>query len=194
MQIKDTKSTFGYLSIVLHWYVGITVIFLLVSGLLTQFIGPHGALRPFREDLTWWHMSIGVMSVPVYLYRTFFRLRHGEPKTLEQHWTLEMTSNTVWRLLLFIIVWQIFSGVGYELTHGNPVHMFGIVLIEPALPFWAEPLYDYLLRAHNWPAYFMVALLFLHIGGVLKHFFIDRDQVLQGMFWPGGSKPKPDNN
>jgi len=184
MRLKDSATAFGVVSILMHWYVAIVVFFFLITGFTTEFIGPHGALRPFREDLTWWHMSIGVTSIPIFLYRTFWRVQYGEPKTVEQHWTLELSSNIVWRFILVIIIWQIFTGAGYELTHGNPVHWFGLVLIEPGHPVWILPLTDYFLRAHNWPSYIMVGLLFLHIGGALKHHFIDRDQVLRKILWP----------
>jgi cytochrome b561 len=30
----------------------------------------------------------------------------------------------------------------------------------------------------------MVGLLSLHIGGALKHHFVDRDSVLRGIIWP----------
>lgn len=184
MRLKDSATAFGVISILMHWYVAIVVFFFLITGFTTEFIGPHGALRPFREDLTWWHMSIGVTSIPIFLYRTFWRLHYGEPKTAEQHWALELSSNIVWRFILVIIIWQIFTGAGYELTHGNPVHWFGLVLIEPGQPTWILPLTDYFLRAHNWPSYIMMGLLLLHIGGALKHHFIDRDQVLRKILWP----------
>jgi cytochrome b561 len=189
--LNDTKTRFGLVSVFLHWYIAAAILILLPVGLLILYLGPHGPLRSLRADLTWWHMSIGVTSIPFFLFRIFWRTRNGKPKTHYQHWALRFTADSVWRLLLVLIVWQIFSGPLLELSHDNPVHWFYINLIRPPLPSWLMPIEGYFHNAHVYGAFAIGALLVLHIGGALKHYIVDRDQVLQGMLRPARDDRAP---
>ena len=58
--VYDTKTRFGLVSIILHWYVAAAVLFLLTTGLVIYFIGAHGALRPLRDDIAYFHLSVAV--------------------------------------------------------------------------------------------------------------------------------------
>jgi cytochrome b561 len=182
--VKDTKTRFGLVSVLLHWYITATILFLLPSGLLIDYIGPHGPLKPLREDMTWWHMSFAVTAIPFFLFRIFWRVRSGKPTTHHQHWTLHLAAEAVWRFLLVMIVWQIFSGPALELSHEVPVHWFGLVLIEPPLPDWLMWYARYAHDGHVYGAYTIGTLLALHVAGVLKHQLIDRDNVLKAMLYP----------
>ena len=63
--IRDTRTRFGLVSVLLHWYVAIVILFILLpTGLLIYFIGPHGALRPLRADITFFHQSVAITSIP----------------------------------------------------------------------------------------------------------------------------------
>ena len=183
--VRDTGARFGLVSVLLHWYVAMAVLLLLPAGLVILYLGPHGALRPLRADLTWWHLSIGVTSIPFFLCRIFWRLRHGKPKTSSQHWALSLTADTVWRLLLILLVWQMFTGPGLELSHGNTIHWFGITLI-PEQPWFTYT--SFFHDAHVYGACTIAGLLVLHIGGTLKHVLVDHDGVLRGMVWPIDTK------
>ena len=195
--VKDTKNRFGAVSVFLHWYVAAAIFFLLPTGLVIDYFGPHGPLRALRADLTWWHMSIAVTSVPFFLFRIFWRARNGKPMTHDQHWALKFTADSVWRLLLLLIVWQIFTGPLLELSHNNPVHWFYINLIRPPLPDWILVYQGYFYNAHVYGAYAIGGLLVLHVGGALKHHLVDRDEVLIRMLRPRapetdiGMEPKP---
>ena len=60
--IKDTRTRFGLISVLLHWYIAATILFLLLSGSGIHFLPVHGPLRPLRQSLTWWHMSFAVTA------------------------------------------------------------------------------------------------------------------------------------
>jgi len=49
--VKDTKDRFGVISVLLHWYIAATILFLLLSGSTIHYVGVHGPLRPLRESL-----------------------------------------------------------------------------------------------------------------------------------------------
>jgi cytochrome b561 len=185
LMLRDGPDRFGAVSVFLHWYIAATILFLLPSGLIIDYLGPHGPLKPLREDLTWWHMSFAVTAIPVFLFRVFWRVSSGKPVTHRQHWSLHLAAETVWRALLLLTVYQSFTGPLLELSHDEPVHWFGNVLISPPLPAWMSGLVPYLHDAHVYGAYAIGMLLSLHVIGALKHVVVDRDQVLRTMVIPG---------
>lgn len=181
--VKDSKTRFGFVSVFLHWYVAATIFFLLPTGATILYLGPHGPLRPLREDITWWHMSFAVTAIPFFLFRIFWRLRNGKPKTHTQHWTLRLTADLVWRLLLVLIVCQVFTGPGLELAHQYEIHWFGVTLIP--VQSWIKPgATSFFHDAHILGATGIALLLVLHVAGALKHFVVNRDTVVQRILWP----------
>ena len=185
--VKDTKTRFGVVSVLLHWYIAATILFLLMTGETMRILGAHGPLRPFRESLALLHMSFAITAVPFILYRICWRLRYGKPKTHTQHWTLALTADTVWRLLLVAMVCQIITGPSRQLLRPEALKWFGFTLIPVQRGLTGDYL-EYFRRAHIYGAATIATLLVLHVGGALKHWVIDRDQVLQRILWPFAPK------
>jgi cytochrome b561 len=185
--IKDTNTRFGLVSILLHWYIAATILFLLLTGSTLHFLGVHGPLRPLRESLTWWHMSFAVTAAPLILYRIYWRLHFGKPKTHTQHPFFQFTADAVWRLLLLVVACQIITGPSRQLTRPEPLQWFGHTVIAPQA--WMAGINsDFLRRLHFYGAMTVACLLVLHIGGALKHAVINRDEVFRRMIWPFAPK------
>ena len=185
--IKDTPTRFGLVSVLLHWYIAATILFLLLSGAVIHFLGVHGPLRPLRESLTWWHMSFAVTALPFVFYRIGRRFRHGKPQTHTQHWILKSIADAVWRLLLLVMAAQMFTGPSRQLTRPENVQWFGKTVIA-AQQWMAGDWTEFLRRLHFYGAMTIACLLILHVGGVLKHLIVNRDHVLQRMLWPFAPK------
>ena len=184
--VNDTRTRFGLVSVVLHWYVALAVLTLLSTGLVITSIGEHGALRPLRDDIAYFHMSIAMTSIPFFLFRIFWRIRSGMPETHDLHGAMKIIAEWVWRLLLFFIVWQITWGL---LVESN--HWFEIVFGRIRIPQFFEEQASYLEDLHRWGAFTIGTLLLLHIGGALKHHFIDRDRLLRNMVRPVAGDGEP---
>jgi cytochrome b561 len=179
--IKDTRTRFGLISVLLHWYVAIAVLGILIpTGLLIYFIGPHGALRPLRADITFFHQSIALTSIPFFLARIFWRAANGKPKTYIQHPVLTFGAEVSWRLLLILIVWQMLTGPFIE-----QLNWFGLVdlgrINYPDALSWVS---DNVETLHLYGALAIATVLFFHVGGALRHHFIVKDSVLRNMLWP----------
>jgi cytochrome b561 len=185
--VKDTKTRFGAVSVALHWYIAASILFLLLTGETMRYLGAHGPLRPFRESLALLHMSVAITAVPFILFRIYWRLSSGKPKTHTQHWTFALTADAVWRLLLIAMVCQIITGPSRQLLRPSDLKWFGITLI-PVPPNVTGDYLDFFRRAHIYGAATIAGLLLLHIGGALKHVVINRDSVLQRILWPFAPK------
>jgi cytochrome b561 len=184
--VKDTKDRFGLVSVALHWYIALTVLFLLLSGATINFVGVHGPLRPLRESLAWWHMSFAITAAPFILYRIYWRLHFGKPKTHTQHPFFQFTADAVWRLLLLVIACQVITGPSRQLTRPEPLLWFGHTIIAPQA--WMVGDTNFLRRLHVYGAMTIAGLLVLHVGGALKHVIFNRDEVLKRMVWPFAPK------
>ncbi len=181
--VKDTKTQFGLISVLLHWYIALTILFLLLSGTSIHFLPVHGPLRPLRQSLTWWHMSFAVTAFPFVVCRIGWRIRYGKPQTHTQHWMLKWIADAVWVLLLIAMASQIITGPSRQLTRPEDVQWFGITVI-PARQWMAGNWSEFLRRLHFIGAMTIAGLVVLHIAGALKHLIINRDHVLQRMLWP----------
>jgi cytochrome b561 len=181
--IKDTTNRFGVISVLLHWYIALTILFLLMTGSGIHFLPVHGPLRPLRQSLTWWHMSFAVTAFPFVIFRILWRLHYGKPQTHTQHWLLKSIANAVWMLLLAIMAAQIVTGPSRQLTRPEDVQWFGIAVVR-AQQWMAGGWSEFLRRLHFAGAMTIAGLVVLHIGGVLKHLVISRDHVLLRMVWP----------
>lgn len=184
--VNDSDTRFGLISVVLHWYVALAVLTLLSSGFVIYFIGEHGVLRPFRDDIAYFHMSIAMTSIPFFLFRIFWRVRNGMPETHNLRGAMKLAADWVWRLLLFFIVWQITVGL---LVESN--HWFEIIFGRIRIPQFVEEQASYLENLHQFGALAIATLLVLHIGGALKHHFIDKDRLLRNMVRPVAEEGVP---
>ncbi len=177
--IRDTKTRFGLVSIILHWYVAAAVLFLLTTGFVIYLIGAHGALRPLRDDIAYFHLSVAVTSIPFFLCRIFWRVAHGKPQTHSLRGVLKLAAGSVWRLFLLLLVWQMMWGIFLE-----RLHWFEFVFFRIPQPQLFEAQAIYLENLHRWGGFTIAALLVLHIGCAMKHYFFNRDQLLQNMVRP----------
>jgi cytochrome b561 len=179
--IKDTRTRFGLISVLLHWYTAIVILGIMIpTGLLIYFIGPHGALRPLRADLTFFHQSIALTSIPFFLARIFWRVGNGKPKTYVQHPVLTLWAEISWRLLLVLIVWQMLTGPFIEQLNWFGIWDLGRINYPDALS-WVS---DNVETLHLYGAFTLATVLFFHIGGALRHHFIVKDDVLRNMLRP----------
>jgi cytochrome b561 len=77
MQLDDTKSNYGWISIALHWAVFVVVAVLFVLGQQLEDLHPQSDAAKYIRGL---HVSIGVTGAMVILARIFWRYRQGVPE------------------------------------------------------------------------------------------------------------------
>jgi len=184
--VKDTNTRFGLVSVILHWYVALAVLTLLSTGLVIYLIGAHGALRPLRDDIAYFHLSIAMTSIPFFLFRIFWRITNGMPQTHDLQGVAKFAADWVWRLLLFLMIWQMTWGIFLEALHWFEFEFFRI-----RQPLIFDEQAVYLENLHRYGGFAIGTLLVLHIAGALKHYLIDRDRLLQNMVRPVVDNGKP---
>jgi cytochrome b561 len=181
MSTRDTPTQYGSVSRVNHWVGALLVLALLGVGLYFDDL-PRGDARRFWRGL---HVAIGTMASLFLLWRVFWRMRTTSPLALPQKPPLQLFSKLVhWLLLAAITVLAVTGPLSIWAT-GRPLPIFDLAHIpSPFPPFKA--LHGPLEEIHGFTADAMIWLIGLHLLGVIKHQFIDRDGILARMTGRGG--------
>lgn len=179
MLITNTKERYGIISILLHWIMAIMIILLIIMGIYMVSI----SISPLKLKLFRWHKEMGMLILMLATVRIGWRFFNTTPSlkflpVLEQiaargvHWVFYF-----FMFLLPISGWLLSSAAGLS------VSFYGLFLF----PDWISPNEIerlFLTSLHKWLAYALILMLSLHILASLKHFFINKDKILQRMLWP----------
>lgn len=172
----DGPATYGVISKINHWVIAITMIGMLLSGLVMAY-GPFerevvGAIRD-------WHKPVGVLVLGYGLWRIFWRVMQGLPRpaSIMPRWQTVIAKLTHLGLLATVLVMPL-SGIIMSVFNGRDVIAFGMTIPAQEKVEWIAAAGR---GAHEYASFALIALLVLHIGGALKHHFINRDATLRRM-------------
>ena len=175
--MSSSPPRYGLPALSSHWIVAALVIGNIALGL--YFVGLP--FSPQKLRLFSWHKWIGVLALPLALPLAYGRLMRGElalPATMRR-WEVSL-SRLAHALLYAGIVASPLSGWLYSSAAGFPTVLFGVVPI-PDLIGKDPALAEALRVAHRWINDALLAVVLLHAIGALKHYFVDRDDVLARM-------------
>ncbi len=192
---RNTHERYGAVAMALHW--SIVILFLAFYVLAYSVKSTAGYDSEMGQTHLYLHKPVGIAVLALVAVRVWWRSINVEPPLpismpeshkLMAHWTH-------WALYAFMFV-QPISGMSMDTFRDRAVTIFD----TPIFPAVMEK-NDYLANhyadmLHNDYMDWIIALVVAaHAGAVLKHHFIDKDDVLTRMrpAWAGGSRgsPKP---
>jgi cytochrome b561 len=177
----------------LHWAIAFLIIF--AVGLNWAWDGGAIPDEKVRYAINW-HKSIGILVLGLAIMRLLWRITHRPPAlpTSFQKWEIRLSSLT--HILLYAVMFAMpLSGwimdSAWKDAATNPMPLFGSGLIWPRIgfimdmdPASKEAIHDAFGAMHGLAAKLLYLLFALHVGGALKHQWLDRQPELQRM-WPG---------
>ena len=136
---------------------------------------------PQRNNVLFYHASIGIVIFTLALFRLGWRLTHQPPPLPQSISKPQQTAaqSLHWVMYLLILV-QPISGYVHRMAGAHPVSFFGLFNL-PVLISKNEPLRLLTDAIHDSGGIIIAILVAGHIGMALKHRFIDRDAVMQRM-------------
>lgn len=168
---------FGVVSIINHWIVAILFLLILSLGFFLDYFGSGRALRgPWMEV----HKAAGVVFFLFAIWRVSWRMRQGFPKDI-CHMPLwqELSAKAVHWMLIFSIIAMPLSGILMSLYGERAINVFGLFTIP------AQPENELINRiadgVHGTLSYLVALTIFMHVGAVVKHHVLDRDDTLVRM-------------
>jgi cytochrome b561 len=176
MPTQDSRTSYGSVSRFNHWLGALLVLSLLGIGLYMGEL-PRGPERKFWHSL---HFAIGAVAALFLLFRVIWRVRSTSPLALPQKPALQLFSKIVHTLLLVGIAVLAITGPLTIWSTGRGIPIMDLASIPSPFPEF-KSLRKPLEEIHGFTANAMLYLIGLHLLGVIKHQFIDRDGILKRM-------------
>lgn len=176
--LLNSKVSYGWVSIVLHWLVAVGVIALFVVGLWMRDLD---YTDPLYQILPHLHKSVGVLVVLTLIFRFIWREFGKKTAPLTGHKPWEKRASKIVHYTLYALLFLMFPS-GYFITtaEGQSLDVFSWFSL-PATVTEIENLENMAGEVHEIMAYSVIALVIIHALGALKHHFIDRDETLLRM-------------
>jgi cytochrome b561 len=176
---SDRDGGYGWISIALHWLTAAAILVLLFAGDSIGVAG-HEARRV--------HTTVALCAWLVLAVRVVWRLQQGHPPRAEGQGRIAfVTGMIVHYVLLAAIVAMLLSGPLAGWASGLGVELFDLVL--PGAATLQPLIYDLARSMHIAGASCLAIGTSLHVAGVLKHMFFDRDHTLDRIMVPPARRP-----
>ncbi|QWT20468.1 cytochrome b [Bacillus sp. NP157] len=133
------------------------------------------------------HKSIGLTVLALFLLRLLWRAIDKRPPDEPAPRWQQLAAHVVHGFLYVLIVSIPLSGWAFNSAHGFPLQYFKQFNL-PALVDKNEDLSNLLGTVHVYLFWLLLLVLVAHVGGALKHHFIDRDDTLRRMLPFGRAK------
>lgn len=179
--LRNTEFSFGWIAIIMHWLVATTVVGLFILGYWMVDLSYYDAWYQAAPDL---HRSIGLCLLVVMVIRLVWRLcnPHPRPEPGLKRWEIRISA--IVHLLLYLLIFTtIIAGYLISTANGRGIEIFGWFTVPAIFPA-VEGMEDIAGDFHEYLAYALMALAFIHMAGALKHHFVDKDRTLRRMIKP----------
>jgi cytochrome b561 len=182
------QARYTRVAVILHWLIAL----LMIGNVLLAWSFdslPDEAARLAVDT----HKSIGITVFGLFILRLLWRIGHPPPPLPSRYQRWERrASHAVHGLMYALMLLLPLSGwvhdSAWKEAATHPIHLFGLVpfphlgFMQDLNPATRESLHDLFGEAHETLGWMLYGLLALHIGGALKHQFIDRERELQRMW------------
>ena len=187
--LMNTPTKYTRTAMALHWLVAVLLMLNIALIWLVDAV-PEERVRWMIDT----HKSIGITVLGLAVLRLLWRFTHQPPELLVSHARWERRAAHVAHGLLYALIflmplsgWMHDSAWKDASTH--PMQLFGLVpwprmgwimSIDPATK---EMLHGMLGTLHQWGSFALYALVALHVGGALKHQWMDKEKELQRIWF-----------
>lgn len=185
MSMTGSVERYSRGAAILHWLIALLIIGNFVGAWISEDMP-----RDQRMVMMGYHKATGILIMLLTVVRIGWRLTHRPPPLAETLKAWEAALARVTHSLFYVLMIAVpVAGWGLHsaFSQGKPVSIFGLFDF-PALPVAADKATQGVFHdLHELTATAMLVLFVLHVGGALKHQFIDRDGSMAriGLFGRG---------
>ena len=178
MHLRNSATSYGLVSIVLHWSVALLVFGLFGLGLWMVDLGYYSSWRQTAPDL---HKSLGLLLFGLMLVRLMWRFFSPPPAPVNSYSNpVRRAAKVVHALLFFGLFALMLAGYLISTAEGRGISLFGWFEV-PALFAAIDNQADIAGWVHEYLAWALVIFAGLHALAACKHHFVDRDSTLRRM-------------
>jgi cytochrome b561 len=178
--LKDSRSGYGLISILIHWVNAVLILFLFGLGVYMVDLSYYDDWYHKGPEL---HISLGLVVLLLMLVRVIWRITNPTPLELSARRVQNLAAKFVKLGLYAFIFVVLISGYLITTAEGQPASMFNLIKF-PVLTELSSQNVDLAGALHKYLAWGIVLLVVLHAGGALLHHFVMRDRTLVRMLKP----------
>lgn len=179
--LRNGKSTFGWVTIILHWTIAVLILGLIALGFAMRRLSLDPALQ---FSLYQWHKSFGFTVLGLAALRAAWHLCDRKPQPTAGLSPLERRASATTHVLLIVLTVAVpLAGwaVASTSTLNIPSFYFDWLVI-PHLPMAkSEAAENFWTSTHAVLAYATLGLVALHAFAAVYHHLVRRDEVLARM-------------
>jgi cytochrome b561/polyisoprenoid-binding protein YceI len=184
---SEAQRRYTAVAIALHWLIASGIVGMIALGWI---MGDLDNNHPMRTPLYEWHKSIGLTILMLTAARIVWRLMNPPPPEPPMPgWQRRLALFVHVGFYVLMIAMPLTGWLYSSLARANGTEFWG--LAWPDVPGTAQlpsearrGLRPQVENVHSTLAWVAIGLLVLHVGGALKHHFLDRDGLLARMI-PG---------
>lgn len=178
MQLSNTSSRYGLVSLFLHWASALAVFGLFGLGLWMRELDYYDSWYHRAPEI---HKSIGILLLIALIVRVLWRFLSPPPAAPANHSHLTRVASKLGHLALYLLLFAVMiAGYLIPTAEGKPISVFGWFEVPATLSGLTDQA-DIAGAFHLYLAWALVVLAVLHALAALKHHFIDRDATLRRM-------------
>jgi len=179
LQFKDSPSSYGWVSIMLHWFTtGIVLTLWFIADSASTLETQQQQLEQISL-----HISIAVSAYLFLWLRIGWRLREGHPEIADQGPVDHLVAKLAHYLLLLALALLLLTGPVMVWSGGGEIRVFDWFVIPG--PFGPMPvLHELSERVHHMSGLTIILVTLVHAAGALKHLMFDDDDVFLRIFTP----------
>ncbi len=179
--LKNSKSSYGWVAILLHWSMALGVVGLFGLGVYMVELTYYDTWYKGSLDL---HKSVGITLAAILLFRLGWRLLGTQPEPVRgSSKAINRAAHLIHILIYLALIVIVISGYLISTADGRAIEVFNLFAV-PALPDSVTNQEDITGKIHYYTTYGLIAMVVLHALGALKHHFIDKDKTLIRMIKP----------
>jgi len=180
---------YTHLAVTLHWLIAL----LILANVALAWIWPVAAddqVRPMIDA----HKSIGITVLGLAVMRLLWRAVHRPPPLPAGYAGWEKTASHLVHWLLYLVMFGLpltgwIMDSAWKDAASHPMAWFGlfewprigwVMALDPDVK---ERFHDVFGEGHEIAAKALYLLVILHVGGALKHQFLDREKELQRIWF-----------
>jgi len=179
MGLRNSPTTYGLVSKLLHWSIALNIFTLLGLGLYIK----NTKITYDMIYLFGWHKSLGLLTFTLILLRVIWLFASSPPDPLGADGWQKKAAHLAHRSFYLLIVAMPVSGWIASSASGLPMDFLGLFPI-PAIAPENEQLETVMFAVHGVVSKLLIFLLIVHIGAAFQRQFVKRDGTLRRIwFW-----------
>lgn len=181
---RNSTTQWGWPAKLLHWIGALMILLLLVHGWWMTHLTP----RPERLANYAGHAALGYDLLAIVILRLLWRWLNPVPALPVDLKPWERLGARLSHFLLYLLM-LIVSLTGWVVATTARTPMTKDVLglnVPPLVTAVDRPVRQWIEESHMVLAYFLAAVVIIHVLGALRHHLVKRNDVLRRMAWGMG--------